>query len=247
MLAKEFAKEISADRIVLGDPLKEVEKVAVCMVITPHVFRDIKEWGADLIVTHEPTFLHGNDQCDFPFYLEKKKMIEQSEMVVCRWHDASHFGEVDLVHKTFVERIGIDGEFDNKFLFKLHTPISPLALAKQIREKFDIKQPRIVGARDGDVEKIGLCLGARGDKAYFDMLSNDIDLIVAGELCEWHNAEPIRDMAQMGMQKSLIILGHAASEKDAMDDFAIYLNQNFNNKGITAKYFDCGEIYSYID
>ncbi len=247
MLAKEFAKDINADKIVLGDGEKVVKKVAVCMVITPEVFYDIKEWGADIIVTHEPTFLHNNDVCDFPFYLEKKKMIEESGIVVCRWHDAAHFGAVDLVHKTFVDRIGLEGQFDGKFLFELKNPLSPLEIAKQIREMFNIKQPRIVGQRDGDVQKIGLCLGARGDQAYFDMLSNDIDLIVTGELCEWHNAEPVRDMAQMGMQKSLIILGHASSEKDSMDDFTNYINSAFKDKKIVAKYFDCGELYSYID
>ena len=87
----------------------------------------------------------------------------------------------------------------------------------------------------------------RAYEPFHDMISNDIDLLIAGELSEWHCAEPVRDMAQMGMQKSIIILGHAASEMDAMDDFAKYINNTFLKDGITAKYFECGEIYSYID
>ena len=247
MLVKDFVKEIKADRIILGDIEKPIKKVATCMVITPEVFNKIREWGADIIVTHEPTFLNGNDECDLPFYTAKKQMIEESGMVVCRWHDAAHFGKEDLVHKTFVQRLGLEGEFDGKFLLELKDLHSPLEIAKQIRKKFNIKQPRIVGCRDGQVQKIGLCLGARGSEPFHDMISNDIDLLIAGELSEWHCAEPVRDMAQMGMQKSIIILGHAASEMDAMDDFAKYINNTFLKDGITAKYFECGEIYSYID
>ena len=50
------------DRIITDNAEREVEKVATCMVITPDVLRAAAEWGAHLIVTHEPTY--GNDAED---------------------------------------------------------------------------------------------------------------------------------------------------------------------------------------
>ena len=90
--------------------------------------------------------------------------------------------------------------------------------AADIRDKINLKHPRIVGRRDGIVKKMSIQLGARGSTPYFEMLENDVDLALCGEFCEWSDAEPIRDMAQIGMQKTVIVLGHAGSEKDAMEE-----------------------------
>lgn len=254
MKAEDLAKAIcvdglfevgKSDKIVMGDRLKEIKKVAVCMVITPFVIAEAKRQSADMIITHEPTFMHGNDQCDIPFYEKKRQLINETGAVVMRWHDSTHFGDIDLVSKSLVDRLGLDGDFDGKLTFELKEAVTPLELAKKIGHVLNIKHPRIVGKRDGSAKKIGLYLGARGDKLYHDMLENDIDVAVSGELCEWHAAEPVRDMAQIGMQKSIIILGHAGSEKEAMRDLADSINSRF--KDVNAFYIESGELYSYVD
>lgn len=256
MKAKELAKSICreglfevgrADKIVVGDGEKEVEKIVVCMVITPFVISEAKRQGADMIITHEPTFLHGDDECDLPFYEKKRQLLAELGVTVMRWHDSTHYGGVDLVSKSLVDRLGLAGDFDGNMTLCLENPITPSELAKRIGEALNIKHPRIVGRLDGLVKKIGLYLGARGDKPYHDMLQNDIELAVSGELSEWHAAEAVRDMAQMGMQKSIIILGHAGSEKEAMRDLADDINLRFACDGLKAFYIDCGELYSYID
>lgn len=253
MKAKDLAKAICPDgffgvgndKIIMGDREKEVEKIAVCMVITPFVIAEAKRQGADMIITHEPTFLHGNEECELPFYEKKRRLLRETGAVVMRWHDSTHFSDVDLVSKALVDRLGLKGDFDGNMTFCLNNAITPSELAKIIGEVLNVKHPRIVGRLDGAVKKIGLYLGARGDKPYHDMLQNDIEVAVSGELSEWHAAEPVRDMAQMGMQKSIIILGHAASEKEAMRDLAVNLNSRFDD--IDAFYIECGELYSYID
>ncbi len=258
MKAKELARRIflteytdrghTVDRIFMGDGEREVRRAAVCMVITPDVLQAAADWGAGMIITHEPTF--GTDdeaRLEGKPYEFKRRLIEASGMAVCRWHDSPHYGERDLVNEALVRRMNWRGYFDGKFRFELEEPLAPLAIAEDLRNRLNIRHPRIVGRRDGEVRRISLQTGQRGTDAFLEMLENDTDLVIAGETCEWYCCEPIRDMAQLGMQKTVILLGHAGSERDAMADLAQRINAGLGRDGIEAKYFDCGELYSYAD
>lgn len=258
MLAKDFLSEIllkdfiykdkskCIDRIFTGREDKEVKKAVTCMVVTPDVLRAAVEWGADIIVSHEPTF-HGDNEDigDFAPYAFKRKTIKENDLAVCRWHDSPHYGKTDYVSNALIKRVGWEGKFDGRFTFVFNEPRSPLQIAKDIRDAMNIKHPRIAGRRDGDVRKVSIQLGQRGDVPYLALLENDVDLIIGGEVCEWEQIEPIRDMAQIGMQKSAIILGHVVSERYVMQDLADYINENV--VGVEAKYIDCGDIYGYIE
>ena len=259
MKAKDFVRRIflteyvdkggSVDRIITDNGDREVERVATCMVITPDVLRKAVEWGAHLIVTHEPTY-HKDVEEFFEYkpYITKRDILKEHNIAVCRWHDSPHYGDVDDVSASLVNRMSWKGRFDGKFIFEFDEPLSPLQIARDIRDNMGIAHPRIVGSRDGLVRKVSIQLGQRAVNAYLDMLHNDVDLLISGETCEWYCCEPIRDMSQVGMQKSIIIIGHAGSERLAMEDLANKINRELSEEcGVVAKYFDCGELYSYID
>jgi len=238
----------SVDRIITDNPEREVERVATCMVITPDVLRQAVEWGAHLIVTHEPTFTKDAETyIDAKPYAFKKELLEKHNIAVCRWHDSPHYGKVDDVSASLINRMNWKGRFDGTFTFEFDEPRSPLQIACDIRDNMNVKHPRIVGTRDGLVRKVSIQLGQRAVTSYENMLHDDVDLLISGETCEWYCCEPIRDMAQVGMQKSIIIIGHAGSERMAMEDLANRINKDFSKDGIEAKYIDCGELYSYID
>ncbi len=258
MKAKELTRKIflteyvdkgkTVDRIFVGDGEREVSRVATCMVITPDVLRAALEWGAELILTHEPTFRGDAEEYhDYAPYRFKRELFEKNGTVVCRWHDSPHYGDVDYVSLALVNRVPWKGSFDGKFSFVLDEPLSPTEIARDIGEALGVKHPRIAGRTDGEVRKIGIHLGQRGTAVFLGMLDNDVDLAIAGELCEWQACEPVRDMAQLGMQKTLIVLGHAVSERLAMLDLADRINTELSSEGVEAKYFDCGDIYSYAD
>ena len=51
----EHREEETVDTCKAGDPERELKKVAVCCIATPDVIRQAAAWGADLLITHEPT------------------------------------------------------------------------------------------------------------------------------------------------------------------------------------------------
>ena len=207
------------DGLKYGDPDAEVTKVATCLTATPDVIRAAGEWGAHLLITHEPTFgSHLDDERETELSRAKMKLLDEAGLTVYRWHDSTHFRAGDKIGESFIAHLEWKGTFNGDMDFVLDEPKTPLQIAKEISEKLGLKHPRIVGRRDGEVTRLNLSLG-----------------------------EPIRDLAQMGAQKTLIILGHAGSERDGMADLADNINANYSDKGISAKYFECGELYTYAD
>ncbi len=229
-----------------GDKDVEVTKIGVCMTATPNVLREAKEWGAQLLITHEPTFYnHVDAHDDSPLCKLKEKLVEESGLVIYRYHDSTHVVGSDMIGEGFIRHMGWEGEFDGEMDFVLKEGKNPVELTRELSEKLGVKHPRIVGARDGVVTKLRLALGARGDGPFTRLRDDEYEVAICGELCEWHDCEPIRDLAQMGYQKTIIILGHVGSERDAMK----YIAEDIDGKydGAEAKYFECGEIYTYAD
>ena len=240
------AGENTVDTLKAGNPEKEVRKIGTCLTATPEVLREAKEWGVDLLITHEPTFYNHRDEIDDSELTAKKiKLVEESGVVLYRYHDSMHSRGNDEISEGFLVKMGWQGEFDGKLGFVLDESKTPLQMAEEISKKLGLRHPRIVGCRDGQVKRIFLALGSRGQATYTEFRNNDYDVIIAGELCEWRDCEPVRDLAQMGIQKTVIILGHAGSERDGMAVLAEKINGKYG--GAEAKYFECGEIYSYVD
>ena len=155
-----------------------------------------------------------------------------------------HRAGVDLVSRDFIQVMGWEGEFDNDVNFISKEPLEIRDIIENIKEKLGLLNPRIVGKTSGKVTKIRLNLGHRSSDSYREVAEGlDFELVIGGELCEWLDAEPIRDAAQLGDQKTILILGHAGSEKYSMKVLAKEIDGKFD--GAEARYFDCGELYTY--
>ncbi len=249
IIGEEFlGREWCVDGLKYGDPEREVTRVITCLTATYDVIRAAAEWGAELIITHEPTFgSHIDDERDTPVSISKAKMLEEAGLTVYRWHDSTHFRAGDKIGEAFIARLGWKGTFNGDMDFVLDEAKTPLEIAREITEKLGIKHPRIIGRRDGMVTRLNLSLGARGSDPYVAFRTDEHEVAIAGEICEWYDGEPIRDLAQMGAQKTLIVLGHVGSEREGMEDLADMINSEYADRGITAKYIDCGELYTYAD
>jgi putative NIF3 family GTP cyclohydrolase 1 type 2 len=227
-----------------GTPEREVQKIAVCFAATPQVLRQAADWGAQLLITHEPTYYNHLDEFH-PSALsdQKKALVEETGMTIYRYHNSMHFRGVDYVSQVFLELVGWKGDFDGAVHFTLDTPTSPAQIIEDICQALQLPCLRRIGRRDGVVKKIGLFLGARDESVYEPFFTNDIDLAICGEACEWQFGEPVREAAQFGMQKTMLLLGHVQSEKFAMEALAQKIHGKFG--GISARYFECGDLFVY--
>ncbi|MBE6562188.1 MAG: hypothetical protein E7660_00460 [Ruminococcaceae bacterium] len=244
-----FQTEGTVDNFKYGDTDREVKKVVTCLTATVDVLKAAKEWGADLLITHEPTYYTHVDFIDeYPLVKMKEALVKECDIPICRFHDHMHFGRDDMISLGFLKYIGWKGTFDGDVEFILDEPKSPLEIAKEIEEKMDVRHVRIVGAREGKVTKIGLFLGHRGDECWGKLSKSDkYELALGGEWCEWCDGEKIRDAAQFGQQKTALMLGHCASERYGMKYLAELINEEYASEGIEALYIESGELFTYTD
>ena len=242
-------RENRSDIPVYGDVSRDVSKVAVCMIATPEVLRRAAAIGAEFLITHEPT-LHNSitrymDEETYnadPVYLAKRKLILELDIPVFRFHDHSHFTQVDKIHTGFVKKLGLKGEFDGMRTLTLSEEMTVDQIEQAISERLDLKHIRFVGQRNKVVRTISLCAGSWGEKCLYEQLNRpEIDLVICGEIVEWSICEYVRDSAQLGIDKSLFVLGHMSSERSGMEYVCEYINENI--QGVTAFYIECGEVY----
>ena len=72
---------VTCDTLKAGSPEQDVTRVAVCCFDPPHVIRAAAAWGAQLLITHEPTYHdHWDEQpVTTPVALAKKALLRPNE------------------------------------------------------------------------------------------------------------------------------------------------------------------------
>jgi len=253
MKAIELIKSINGDYYdtekrfdgwIAGECEKEIKRVAVCMFPTLKVLREVAQWGADMLIPHEPTFNHGHDQfIPTPVTLAKKQIIDESGLVIYRLHDFMHAVYPDMIDKGLMDRLGIAGHFEGKDDFVLDEPISAIELAKRVEAQLGMQHVRICGSRDHKTTHLTLECGAPGSTLLETIRSGDFELIVTGELCEWNEGEYIRDWCELSGDKAAIITGHALGERAGMKCLTKSLSERYPE--LEFRYFECGDVYSY--
>lgn len=240
----------TVDTCKAGDPQAEVQKVAVTMFPTPQVITQARDWGAQLLIVHEPTYYNHMDvHSDEKIENEKRKLIEESGITIYRYHDHAHATVPDVIAAGEFRQMELKGEVEytdvcDLVRFHLDEPLSPRELAKRMEQKCNVKHPRICGAVDTPCHVVSGMFGAPG--GLFDELKSEkSEIVIVGETCEWCICEYVRDAAQLGHKKALILLGHVGSERDGMKYAADLLQEML--PALEVKYFECGEVYTYTD
>ena len=240
----------TCDTIKAGDPNKELKKVAVTMFATVDTVKRAKEWGADMLIVHEPTYYDHFEEIDeLPVVKEKRKLIEESGITIYRYHDYMHHRDIDQIPEGEVYYLGLKGNFvktpySASYMFTSEEPISAYELATKMENELGIKRVRIAGTRDKKSTKIALCFGTPG--GVFELLSSDdVEIVLTGEACEWKLAEYARDADALGINKTLIVMGHIGSERDGMRLLAKRLGEK--HAEFETRYIECGEVYTYTD
>ena len=257
MTAKQLIEELmhggitpenTCDTVKAGDPEKQLRRVAVSMFATVEVIQAAREWGADMLITHEPTFYDHMDRIkDDPVSLSKRAMIEESGMIIFRYHDHMHFRDVDAITEGECHYLGLEGKIEKtpysaSYILTSDEPLTALELAERMEKELKISHIRIAGARENKATRIALCFGT--PRGVFDLLKQvDVQMVLTGEACEWQLGEYARDAAALGINKSLIVMGHIGSERDGMRLLAERMRERYTE--FETMYFECEEVYSY--
>ncbi len=219
----------TVDTFKAGDPDTRITGIATTFMATMEVLKKAKALGLNLIITHEPTFYTHFDATDTygvdPIVAAKQKFIEENGLVVFRYHDHIHLNATDGIYKGVVDKLGWSRYNISERPYLYNLPESTLRhLSNQLKQIFNAPGIRVVGDPDMNMGKIGLVLGAAGPDSQIKALQNDdVEVLIIGEAHEWETVEYVRDAANLGKRKALIILGHAHSEEAGMGHCAAWL------------------------
>lgn len=219
--------EDTVDTFKCGDPSQEITGIVTTFTATTDVLRRAVALGANLIITHEPTFYDHRDETgwlgDDPVYQAKRLFIEQHRLTIWRFHDYWHFRQPDGIVTGMLKALGWEQFLQSDHWGVLHIPGMTVAgLVTTLKERLALPQLRLIGKPEQSAERVGLVVGAPGDKFQMSVL-RDVDAVICGETSEWSTCEYMRDALALGFNKALIIVGHAKSEEEGMRYLAQWL------------------------
>lgn len=237
----------TCDRLIAGDGEKEVGLVATCFKLTAEVLDKAIKSGVDMIITHEPTFLYGDDTENLNPVDEKKlKMLADSKIALYRFHDHAHYRTPDYIHEGFLRDVGLEikeklpPESLGVCRYLLKEKTTAKKLARLIKERLNLDTVRISGG-DLPVSSVTLGLGLVGGGQVEILSDPGSDVLITGEIGEVCALSHIKDMAFFGENKAVIILGHFGAEFAGMKLLADELCDL-----VPTVYLDCGEVFRCI-
>lgn len=211
------------DTLKLGDPASPVRGIAVTFMATGKVIADAAKLGANLIITHEPTFYGPLDHTDWlrgdGVYDSKRSLIAEHDIAIWRFHDGPHSMRPDGIVSGIIRKLGWKFEpgLEDRNVFAIE-PCKALELAKFCKERIGISMVKLAGDPQLNCRRVGILVGAYGGRAQIQLFQQmKVDAILCGESPEWETCEYVRDSVFFGDKKALIVLGHANSEEAGME------------------------------
>lgn len=241
-----FAETV--DTIKIGDASRPLKSAAITFLATTSVIQKAAQIGVDLLITHEPTFYNHLDKTDWladqPVYAAKRQLLEQSNLVVWRFHDYLHSIQPDRTLVGLIQTLGWR-EYalpDSPFVCRI-PPLTLADLQQLVKDKLGAKAPRLIGDPTMVCQGIGLLPGFPPTDFQIGVLGRpDVDVLLAGEIHEWETTEFTRDANLLGFKKGLIVFGHAASEEPGMRAIMPWIEERL--PGVPLTYIPTGSAFN---
>lgn len=257
----------TVDQIIIGDPDTEVTKTVTTFMATVDVILEAVRLGANFIITHEPTWFNGRDEKEWllndPVYMKKKQLIEENHLVIWRFHDYMHAVSDDMIYQGFEQDMGW-GEYKerSKISQEEKNPLMKARLCYQIpemklkdlvmkvKESLEVKCARVIGNQEGICHRVGVLvgggsLGLGNEKNTMEFMRREnIDTVICGDITEWTLSAYIRDASMLGLNKSMIIIGHERSEESGMKHLVSWLKQLLPEQAVS--FIDAKEPFDYL-
>ena len=240
----------SVDTFKAGDPSQHLTGIATTFLATYEVIEEAIELGANLIITHEPTFYNHLDETEWlrgdEVYEAKRRLIDESSTVIWRFHDYIHMLQPDGIMTGVLRELEWEAYALPEDPFLCHIP--PMSLREMtawLKEKLGTETVRLVGDVNMICRRVGLAIGAAGGEMQIKAFGQeDIDVLVCGEIHEWETSEYARDAVRLGQTKALIVVGHAPSEEAGMKWLVDWLKPRL--PGITITFVQTGKLFHWL-
>jgi putative NIF3 family GTP cyclohydrolase 1 type 2 len=239
----------TVDRVIVGDPEKEVARCLVTWMPSLRAVRTAVERGADLLLCHEPTFWNHRD--DSPRKdaraAEKLRIIEEHGLAVLRIHDCwDRWPDIGIPWawgrflglKGKPAEIGANG-YQHRYDIK---PVHLDAFAGRVAKKCaEIGEPmvQVTGSPSQTVSKIGIGTGCGCNIDAYLSLGCDCSIVCDDGSCYWGGIQMSEDIGH-----AVIRVNHGTSEEPGMVTLTSYINQNL--AGIRADHLPHGSTFRLV-
>ena len=232
----------TCDVVKYGDPEQECTGIVTTCFASADVIRETARLGANFIICHEPVFWTHEDEtgwlAESEVFGEKKKLLDDSGIVIWRDHDHIHGGPpknnpdyMDGIFYGIMKELGWEQyrvDYPNKPLLFDIPETSAEELGHFLIEKLHLNGVRIMGDRNTRVSRVFLCEHIRErDPQEQDKIlaaeAKSIDALIPFETVDWTLPAFVRDCAQLDHPKVMYNVGHFNFEELGMKYMAEWL------------------------
>jgi putative NIF3 family GTP cyclohydrolase 1 type 2 len=228
----------TVDTIKAGSAGNKVTGVVTTMFPTIAVIKEAIRLKANFIIPHEPSFYNHADKMDLvennEVQQKKLQLLNGNNITIWRAHDSWHAIQPDGILYGVVKKTGWEQYY--KTGEKTFTiPSTQLKdIISHLKSSLQISHVKVIGDVSQSCKKIALLPGAWGGLNHIrTAVAEKPDLLIIGEANEWETPEYIRDARLMGMNISMIVLGHAVSEEPGMEWMAEWLQPRLHGIKVT--------------
>ena len=223
----------TVDTIKAGDGEGILKGIATTFLPTCPVIRRTAELGANLLIAHEPVYYNHRDETDWlagdPVFDSKRKLLEDTGVVIWRFHDYWHRHDPDGILHGLLESFGwLERERGEHPNIVVLSPIPLQELAGTLAQRLESPHVRFVGSPEHRCHRVGVLPGSYGSRLQMEFLRNrEVDALIVGEINEWETNMYVADSLCSERPLGLIVLGHSHSEEPGMRYLAEWLRPRF--------------------
>lgn len=262
------------DGVKVGDCSQECTGIVSALVPTMDVIRRTIELKANLLYVHEPlSYLtpdwpewKANFKCGV--YEEKKKLLQENNIVVVRDHDHMHAHQPDSIFAGVLKYLGWEKYLTQEqkipfgYMLCFPKPKTLKQINHEIIEKIGLNGLRFIGNTDAKIQKLALVghlypnafipQHFNSDGSWSDyateiirvMEEEGVECIIPGEVVEWTVLSYIRDGNAQGRNLACITLGHFNWEELGAKYAKDWLKNITGNK-VPIYYLSSGDMWRY--
>ena len=233
----------TVDRVIVGDPGKNVSRALVMWMASFAALRAAAERDVELIICHEPTFWEHRDEVSEKSMaaLEKRRFIEECELVILRNHDCwDRWPQIGIpwAWAAFLGSEGKPAAIGNRG-YQHRYDIEPVTFgefAEKIAARTStIGQPmvEVVGNLEKPVSKIGVGTGCVCNVPVYMEMGCDCCIVCDDGTAYWRHIQYAEDIGV-----PVICVNHGTSEEPGMVTLTRYINEHI--EGVTAEHLPQG-------